>query len=1074
VGTERPPHPPVRVGNAAKDDRGKERGAVRIGLLGRFSVSVGDRKVDGSAWRLRKAAALVKLLALAPGYRLHREQAMNLLWPDLGLRAASNNLRQALHVARRTLHPDPAVASRYLSLSGEQLALCAEEERLWVDAEAFEEAAATARRSREPAAYRAAIELYSGELLPEDRYEEWAESRRQQLRRTFLSLLIELAGLYEERGVEEELEPAIQALRRVLAEEPTNEEAHVGLMRLYARPGRSREALRQYGRLSEALSSGLGAEPSAAARALREEIAAGRFPAGPTTQPAGPPMEEAAGGGEGQHNLPAQRTAFVGREREMLEVKRQLAMTRLLSLIGAGGSGKTRLALEVARDLVGVYPDGVWLVELAPLRESALVPQELVRSLGVKERPGQPLIDTLIDVLRAKRVLLVLDNCEHLVEAAARLVNLLLDSCPRLRIIATSREVLAVAGEVVWRVPALSLPDPQLLLPTARELEGYESVRLFVDRARQRDSALALTPRNAPAVAEICRWLEGMPLAIELAAARIGTLSVQQISERLVDSLKLLTHGDRATPRQQTLRGALDWSYELLSEDENRLFERLSTFVGGWALEAAEVVASGDGIEQGDILELLSGLIDKSLAVAESTADGVLRYRMLEPVRQYAQEKLEGRGEADAVRRRHAGWYLAFAEEAERVLIGPSSLGWLNRLETEHDNLRAALRYFIDRGDAERGLRLAGALGEFWRVRGHLREGLRWLEAVLVADGGSASPARVKVLTHAGWIAWERLDFERSTAFSEEALALSREFGDKEGAAAALDSLGMVAIYDQMRADEAWALFEESLALKRELGDAAGIGRTLQRMGLISVVRHDFERATTLYEECLELAQKTDDKHDIAFALWLGGLAALGLRNYRLVRTLCGEGLNLARQCRYPHAVALMTHVLAASAGAQGQPVRSARLWGAAESLLDKLGFSLGPAERHYYTPYITAARAGLGEEAWKAAWAKGKAMPQEEALEYALSEEEPVLPAPDPKKTSVDVRPVAITPREEQVAVLVARGLTNRQIAEELFVSERTVENHVSKILRKLGLASRAQIAAWTTELSLLAPDTD
>jgi DNA-binding SARP family transcriptional activator len=360
----------------------KESGAVRIGLLGGFSVSVGDRKVDESAWRLRKAASLLKLLSLAPGHRLHRERVMDLLWPEAGKKAASNNLRQTLHVARKILHPDPEIASRYLSVSGEQLLLCPHG-RLWVDAEVFEEAANTARRSKDPSAYRAAIELYSGELLPEDRYEEWAEDRRQGLRQRFLSLLVELARLYVERGTEDDLALAVQALQRALAEEPTNEEAHVGLMRLYALSGKQGEALRQYVLLSEALSGGLGAEPSASIRALRDEIAAGRIPVVPT-QAAGEPAGETSGGARA-HNLPAQRTNFVGREQEMLELKRALTKTRLLTLSGAGGSGKTRLALEVARDVVGAHPDGVWLVELAPLTEGALVPQAMAKALKVAE-----------------------------------------------------------------------------------------------------------------------------------------------------------------------------------------------------------------------------------------------------------------------------------------------------------------------------------------------------------------------------------------------------------------------------------------------------------------------------------------------------------------------------------------------------------------------------------------------------------------------------------------------------------------------------------------------------------------
>jgi predicted ATPase/DNA-binding SARP family transcriptional activator len=582
---------------------------------------VGERKVDESAWRLRKAASLVKLLALAPGHRLHRERAMDLLWPELGLRAASNNLRQALHVARRTLHPDPEIASRYLRVSGEQLLMCPQGQ-LWVDVDAFEEAAETACRSKDPAAYRAAIELYPGELLPEDRYEEWAESRRGELRQWFLSLNVKLAGLYEERGAEEDLATAVQALRRVVAEEPTNEEANVGLMRLYALSGRQGEALRQYGRLSEAPSSGLGGEPSASTRALKEEIAAGRFQVG-TTRAAGHPSGQAAVGGVGKHNLPAQRTAFVGREREILELKRALAMTQHLTLTGTGGLGKTRLALEVASDLVGAYPDGVWLVELASLSEEELVPQTVADALGVEERPGQSFADALVDDLRNKQLLLVLDNCEHLIEATARLADVLLCSCPHLRVVATSREALVVEGEFVWRVDPLSVPDAPLdgdrdahRVPAVGELERYDAVRLFVERARRYAPQFELGSENAGAVAQICRGLEGMPLAIELVAARMDVLAAEQIAERLDRALGLLTSGSRgANPRHQTLRATLSWSFEFLGGPEQRLFGRLSVFAGGFSLEAAEAVGEGEGIGRGDALESLLMLVDKSLVV---------------------------------------------------------------------------------------------------------------------------------------------------------------------------------------------------------------------------------------------------------------------------------------------------------------------------------------------------------------------------------------------------------------------------------------------------------------------------
>ena len=714
---------------------------MRIWLLGSFKVSVETRTIEEDAWRLRKAANLVKLLALSASHRLHREQVMDALWPGLGKQAASNNLRQTLYAARRTLEPDWAANSRYLSLQDKQLTLCPRG-RLWVDVEAFEEAATTARRARDLAAYRLAIELYAGELLPGDRYEEWAEGRREELRRLYLALLVELGDHFEER---DEHEAAVETLQRAATEEPTLEEVHAGLMRLYAFSDRRTQALTQYERLREALSDRLGTEPSASTRHLYDEIAAGRFP---PSKPNAPAVEEPLLV-VGKHNLPAPRTSFVGRETELQNIKRDLAMTRLLTLTGAGGCGKTRLALEVARGSVGAYPDGVWLVELAPLSEGMLVAQAVAATLGVQEQPERSLTDALVNFLRAKRALLVLDNCEHLVDAVARLVDTFLNSCPDLRVLATSRESLNVEGELNWLVPSLSVPSLGQS-PRVEELAGYESVRLFVERASHRNPAFSRTPENAHAVARICGRLEGIPLAIELAAARVG-LSVEQIAARLDDSLRLLTTGSRtASPRHRTLRGTLDWSYALLSEPERSLFCRLSVFAGGWTLEAAEVVGAEVDNEQVDVLDVLSRLVDKSLVVAETTGGGGVRYRMLEPIRQYAREKLEEGGEAEEVRRQHASFFLSLTEEPELRLRGAEDVEWLERLEAEHDNLRAALSWVLERGEAELGLRLAGALWPFWEAHGHYSEGRRWLEEALEKGGQASAAARAKVLEGLG------------------------------------------------------------------------------------------------------------------------------------------------------------------------------------------------------------------------------------------------------------------------------------------------------------------------------------
>jgi predicted ATPase/DNA-binding SARP family transcriptional activator/DNA-binding CsgD family transcriptional regulator len=1100
-----PPDSQAAPSHAMSSHDGSAPDVVRVLLFGSFRVSVGSRAIGQDAWRLRKAASLVKLLALAPGHHLHREQVMEALWPNLGLRAASNNLRQALHVARRTLHPDPSVASRYLSLGSKQLALCPEGQ-LEVDVEAFERAAASARRSRDPAAYRAAIELYSGELLPEDRYEEWAESRRQELRRKFISLLTELAGLYEERGGEVRLEPAVQALQRVLAEEPADEAAHVGLMRLYAFSGRSEEALRQYGRFSEVLSSRLGVEPSASARTLREEITAGRF-AATLAQPADSPAEEAARG-RVKHNLPAARNGFVGREQEMLEVKRALAMTRLLTLTGAGGAGKTRLALEVARDLVGAYPDGVWLVELGPLSKGKLVPRAVAGAFGAKEEAGQPPTNTLVEALRLKEMLLVLDNCEHLVEAVARLVDVLLDSCSRLRILATSREALGVAGESRWPVPMLSVPDPRRS-PTVGELERSEAARLFTERAQHRDPSFGLRPENVRAVAEICRRLDGVPLALELAAARVGLLSVEQISEKLQDSLTLLTAGDRtAVPRQRTLRGALDWSHDLLSEPEQKLFRRLSVFAGGWTLRAAEVVGSGDGVGRGEVLDFLSALVERSLVVSEPTADGGLRYRLLEPVRQYAEEKLEESRNAESVRRRHTEYFLNLAEEAKPELWGPEDNAWLERLEAEHDNLRTALSWALEREKSEPALRLAGALWRFWMTRGYYEEGRRWFEGALEKGGGAA--ARARVLAGLGHLAlWQgdhsraetsaqeglklskeaglnnaiaadfliilgeaartRGDSERAKELLEEALVLSREAGDQRCIAWSLGSLANVSS-SQGDHERAKKLYEEGLAQSRELGGVETIGVQLLSLGYEFLLEGDHERAAALNEEAATLLRNRGYRTGLEYALDNLGWAALMRSDHERAAELFKESIVLCKELGDKSTFAESLEGLACTAAAKGEAERAARLFGGAQGLFEAGGYHHTPRERALREPYMADTRSRLDGAVWETMFKDGRAMSLEEAIGYALSDEEDVVPSSPTPEQSRSEQPPALTRREEEVATLVARGLTNRQIASELHLSERTVENHVSNILDKLRLVSRAEIAAWTTQQRLIA----
>jgi predicted ATPase/DNA-binding SARP family transcriptional activator/DNA-binding CsgD family transcriptional regulator len=1106
--------PPAGFEGVARADVQRERPeAVRVWLLGGFRVSVGPRTIEGESWRLRKAAALVKLLALAPGHRLHREQAMDLLWADLGTRAASNNLRQVLHGARRILDPTSDSHKRYLSLQDEQLVLCPDGD-LWVDVEAFEEAAVTARRSRDPVTYRAAIELYAGDLLPEERYEDWAEGRREELRQLYLALLIELAGLYEER---DEHGLAIETLRKATATEPTLEEAHAALMRLHAISGRPERALAQYERLRDALVKGLETEPGTATRHLRDEIAAGSFS---PTLPAGPPPRQEEPLGAGKHNLPAPRTNFVGREREMVELKRTLSMTRLLTLTGAGGSGKTRLALEVARELIGAYPDGVWLVELAPLTEGDLVVQEVARSLEVPERPGRPLVDTLVDTLDNKEMLLVVDNCEHLVEATAQLVDALLDSCSRLRVLATSREPLGVGGEILWQVPPLSVPAKKGGGPdgeyTVESLMRFEAVRLFVDRARLRLPSFQLTRENAGAVAKVCRWLDGIPLAIELATARMGALAVEQVAQRLEASLDVLKGASRTTaPRQQTLRATLDWSHDMLSEAERALFRRLSVFAGGWTMEVAEAVCSGGVIEQDDVLDLLGGLVDKSLVIAGASTGGVVRYRMFRPIRQYARERLEASGEAEAVGDRHTAAFLALAEEAGPELAGPEQRLWVERLEGEHDNMRATLSWLLERGKDELGVRLCAALWRFWYVRGYLSEGIRCMERALASGDSEASPVRVKALEGMGWLTQGQGDTALAEATYKEMLELSQELNDKGNVATALNSLGTIALthgnneraralleenlavlrqLEEENADttlkrfhalnllaysalneegdyvKATELLKQSLALAREAGDANRVGATLLNLGYAELMQENYERAMAFSEEALMVANSLGNAGVEIFpeARVNLGLAALGQGEHERAAASFEEALAIAQKVGVKASVINALEGMASLAVAVEEATRAAHLWGAAEAAREATGIALPPGDRALHEPYLASARSRLGEAAWEEALAEGRAMSLEEGAEYALSEEkEPPAPAVTgpPEEPPADEPPAALTPREKEVALLIARELSNRQIASELMLSEHTVATHVRNILKKLGLYSRTQIAAWFTE---------
>jgi predicted ATPase/class 3 adenylate cyclase len=720
------------------------------------------------------------------------------------------------------------------------------------------------------------------------------------------------------------------------------------------------------------------------------------------------------------NNLPQQVTSFVGRERELAEVKRLLAETRLLTLRGTGGIGKTRLALQVAADVIDDYADGVWFVDLAPITDPVLAPNAVAHALGVKQDSSETLTHSLCSHLKPLRLLLILDNCEHLVDACAGLAESLLRVAPNLRILTTSREALHIAGEQSYRLPSLSLPDAKRDPET---LSRSDAVQLFVERGRLQQQGFALTAQRASAIAELCIRLDGIPLALELAAARIGVLPVEKIVERLNDRFRLLTGGSRtALPRQQTLRALIAWSFDLLSEVEKTLFARLSVFAGGLTLEAVEAVGAGNGILQEDVLDLLSSLVDKSLVLVDDRGE---RYRLLETIRQFAQERLRADGEESAIRKRHFGYYLALVERAEPALLGgPQQKQSLDLLEADHDNVRSALTWALEKPErAESAIRMCGAFYRFWSRRGYWQEGHTWcMKALAQAPGGGDKAARAKALLAAGGMSY--LPEAETRALLEDALRLSREAGDRLTEAATLIHVAKSLNWgDEL--SQAQSLLEQACAISREIGH--GSLELIGMSNLVNVLRSqdNYAAALALAEEGLArsrasadpwlegaflylLAVVARDRSDIAVAQAFNEQAlaifrALGMPDWQataltelaalaVVRgdsSLTGhyftEAFNISRKLGDRGNLAYCFQVTGTLASQAQQYVEAVRFWGAAGTLR---GASLqeDALDRKLMAPYRAQCREVLGDAAYDAADAAGRALTREVAIDEALA----------------------------------------------------------------------------------------
>ncbi len=750
-----------------------------------------------------------------------------------------------------------------------------------------------------------------------------------------------------------------------------------------------------------------------------------------------------------RHNLPVALSHFLGRTEDQVRLFELLEGARLVTLTGPGGVGKTRLALKVAEALLPSCPDGVWLVELAALTDPASAPGAVAAALSIREEPGVPIPTTLAKRLRSKQLLLVLDNCEHLIDTCATIAAALLRVCPDVRILATSREGLDVSGERLYQVPPLSVPDLRRT-QSPDPVGSYEGVRLFVARARDRRPDFALTTENERAVAEICVRLDGIPLAIELAAARVGSLEPAVIAARLDDRFALSAWGARtALPHQRTLRGALDWSWDLLNEPERILLRRLSVFAGGWTLDAAEAVCVGQGVADRDVADLLDGLVGKSLVQVERAPTAgdsrETRYRLLETVRQYGWELLIASVDLATVRRAHAVHYLALAAEAESKLVGAEQGRWLARLETEHDNLRAALTWAMVGdvssvpsvpggpaveqasviGRSEVGLRLVAALYRFWDLRGHLSEGWEWTRQALDRADTVAPEVRAQALLWAGILLWRLGNHDRARPLFEQGLQAQRHLGDRSGVAQSLNNLGIAAL-SRGRFDEARAYFEESLDLRRELGDKPGLAGLFDNLGLIALDQGRLRSGPAGLEQCLQLRRELQDQIGIISVLTNLGLVARFQGDYGQARSLYEQSLLLVRalgdqpaigtllnnlgilaRLRGDHAQSWIFHEeglrllrqmgdrylgaeLLGNVGqllvAQGHLRRAALLLSASDARRTVTDAPRRAQEQVEHDQAVVEADAALGAADFAAAWAAGQVMTVEEAIDLALS----------------------------------------------------------------------------------------
>jgi len=758
------------------------------------------------------------------------------------------------------------------------------------------------------------------------------------------------------------------------------------------------------------------------------------------------------GGLDWPAGLPAPLTDFVGRERELAEIARLVAAHRLVTLVGAGGVGKTRAAIEVAVGVRAIFADGVSLVDLSALPDPALLPDAVATALGVEDRAGADLEQRLVRVLRPQRRLLLLDNCEILRTACAAMAGRLLAACPGVTVLATSRESLAVPGEVTWRVPSLTFPWPDNM-PALDELNSFEAVALFLARASAARPGLVIGASDVAAVTAICFHLDGIPLALELAAARAGALSLDDIARRLTGRFELLARSGTGPARHQTLRASVDWSCQLLDPTGRTLFSRLAIFTGGWSLDAAEAICAGAPVAPDDVAGLLATLVDKSLVQADQSGEGNHRYRLLQTIRVFARELLAGSGELADLRARHGEYFAALGSRSAPVLLGPDQARWARRLDLESEDLRTARQWCnADPARSGIGLRLASGLWEYWHIRGRLEEGARWLEDALDRADGPVE-ARAAALNGLGVIVSLRGEHVRGSQLFRQSVECYQQADDLRGQARAWTHLGnaLTILGDLAGAEHA---FSSGLALARQSGDQWYEAFALYLSGWAATMHGNLGRAKSRLQASAELFGRLGDRRGVGYCLVI--LADCLLREGQPAGAVAmlREGISIFEALPERWGLLYGTSLLAAACAALGDWPQVAAILGVVDSISERIGGQLFPHIQAEIAALAEAAAAGLGP-AIESRRAEGRVIGRSDQITAAL------WPGPEHEPPPADGPSLPLTRREREVAELIAQGLTNRQIGGRLFIAERTVDTHVSRMLAKLGCSSRAQIAA-------------